>query len=122
MRALDSSIQLDLLGQAHMRQIVPVILGARGFQHYQNEVFISWRQFRQVVSRDFGMSESQLRSRFFAMQREGGETGARFVLRVERERRNAQVPEESTLHCFLARLEPEVQRQIEEARTMKLAL
>ena len=51
-----SLARLDLLGGAQVRQLAPVVLGPKGYQHYQHELWASWREFRDRISEDLGLS------------------------------------------------------------------
>jgi hypothetical protein len=58
-RSLHNSLaDLGLLGPDEMRQLVPVILGTKGWQHYQQEAFGGWVHFKRVVTKEFGLSAS----------------------------------------------------------------
>jgi hypothetical protein len=121
-RSLHLSLDdLNKLGEAHMRQLAPVLLGARGWLHYQRTTFYNWNHFKGQVSNDFGLSEAQLNARFFGMYPKEGEASANFVLRVEQQRRQLDAHEDATLHCFKARLDPHMQHEVEVARKAKLA-
>ena len=58
-----------------------------------------------MVSKEFGLSESQLNARYFGLKPQAKESSASFVLRVEQERRSIAANEEATLHCFVTRLD-----------------
>lgn len=99
-----------------------MLLGPRGWQHYQHEHFTSWQHFRWVVGKEFGLSSSQLSARFFGLHPQGGESSPSFVLRVEQERRSIAANEEATLHCFKGRLDVAMQREMESVRRTKVTL
>jgi hypothetical protein len=58
-----------------------------------------------VVSKEFGLSESQLKARYFGLKPQAKESLASFMLRVEQERHSTMANEEETLHCFVSRLD-----------------
>ena len=88
----------------HLRQLAPVVLGAKGWAHYADRHFGSWESFKDAVNLEFGLSKGQLSARFFALTPNPGEDSASFVIRVEQERRAVQVNEQATLHCFKTKL------------------
>ncbi len=94
-----------MLDYQHMLQLGPVLLGAKGAQYYQRELFTGWADFKRQVDRDFGLSDDQLRERFFGMTHGAQESDASFILRVEQQRRSIGAPADATLHCFKAKLE-----------------
>jgi hypothetical protein len=98
---------LGRLQTGHIRQLAPVILGAKGWQHFRGSRWHSWQGFKDSVSGEFGLSMEQLSARYYALTPRAGEGTAEFVIRVEQQRRTLEMDEVATLHCFLPRLSAE---------------
>jgi hypothetical protein len=113
---------LHYLNSNHLRQLTPVILGARGWQHFQGRTWGSWDQFKREVNADFGLSEAQLSARFYAMRPAANEDSYAFIIRVEANRRTVGANEEATLHCFLPKLCTATQEHLERVRSTKAML
>lgn len=87
-RSLHPSMSdLSALGAAHLKQLAPVILGPRGWAHFQDNYWQTWAEFKNDVNAEFALSKSQLNARFYNMMPHRGEASAAYVIRVERERK-----------------------------------
>jgi hypothetical protein len=99
-----------------------VILGARGWAHFEGEDWDDWRDFKRAVNKEFALSKSQLNARFYAMRPRPGDSPAAFVVRVERERKALRANSEATLHCFLPHLGAEMNGHLDNLRRTKAAM
>ena len=104
-RALSPSLNnLGSLRRGHIRQLAPVVLGAKGWQHYASESWATWAEFKLAINAEFGLSKEQLNARFYALRLGEEEDAASFVIRVEQERKALGASKEATVHSFVPRL------------------
>lgn len=69
MRSLDPSLlDLGVLQADHIRRLAPIILGPRGWQHYETQHFYSWGDFKNAINKEFGLSPSQLNTRYYGLR------------------------------------------------------
>ena len=74
------------------------------------------------MNNEFGLSPSQLNSRYYGLRPKLKETSASFILRVEQERRTLGANEEATMHCFVPKLEHAMQVLLQNLRDTKADL
>ena len=60
------------------------------------------------MEKEFGLSNDELKSRFYALAPRTGEESYAFVIRVEQTRRGVGASDEATLHSFVPKLSEEM--------------
>lgn len=70
----------------------------------------NWETFKLAVEDVFGLSEDQLVGKFYTLSPIPGESTARFVMRVEAERKARNIQATEVFHVFSRRLPASYQR------------
>jgi hypothetical protein len=97
----------------------PVLLGVLGWQQLSGRTFASWSSFKRIVEELFGQTEEQLEEAFFSLRPNVGETSARFVLRVEMERKRLGIDPKATYHAFKEMLDMPTRQVLDVVRINK---
>lgn len=54
-----------------------------------------------IANSEFGLTDAEIRSRFFALVPEAGESSAKFALRVEASRKLLKIDGVATMYAFM---------------------
>lgn len=85
--SLDCQVDLSDLTVLDVMTLGPIVLGAVGWSQVNQSACSTWRAFKSEVETIFGLHKDQLIEKFFAMAQKEDESAAKFVLRVEAERK-----------------------------------
>jgi hypothetical protein len=113
LNSLDGTVSVYDLTPTDLVAPGPIILGAVGWSQIDQSMVRTWRSFTAQVEEVFGLKTDQLVEKFFAMTQAAGETTARFVLRVEAERKLRTLSEREVYHVFARKLPEHYQRALD---------
>lgn len=108
--SLDASIQLGDLLFRDIAVLGPLILGPVGWSQVDTTRIHDWVSFKMAVEEVFGLSQDQLVEKFYALSPFAGEQPAKFVMRVETERKLRNLKATEVFHVFSRKLPLDYQR------------
>lgn len=114
--SLDSQVDVMDLTVMDVLTLGPLVLGAVGWSQVNQAACTSWRTFRAEVETVFGLHRDQLIEKFFAMTQGEDESAAKFILRIEAERKLRNVQVREVYHVFVRRLPHHYQLALDQLR------
>lgn len=103
------TIDIHQLNPGSLKFLGPLVVGQAGWRAVlsanNNSPPNNWYDFKDISDHEFGLTHAEVRSRFFALTPEGGESTAKFVLRVEADRKLLKMDGVATMFAFMPRFD-----------------